>query len=335
MKALVIHEHGGVDKMRIESQFPDPVAGEGEVVLRVRACSLNYHDIFTRRGMPGITVPLPLVMGLDVAGEVAQVGPGVDGWKVGDRVVVDPYDQSSAMLVGETCNGGLAELCKVHARQLIRIPDSVKFEDAAALPVAFGTAYRMLHGAGKIAAGERILVLGASGGVGVACVLLSKLAGLDVVACAGSREKMDQLKALGADDCINYSEVDFQKEVVARYGRPQRFEYINGVNVVVNFTGGDTWAKSMRCLRRGGRVLTCGATAGFDVQMDLRYVWSFELQVMGSNCWTRGDIEALLGLVESGRLSVPIDHVYSLDEGVTAMNAIENRSVMGKVVVRP
>jgi alcohol dehydrogenase len=335
LKALVIHEHGGLEQLTLDPDFPDPVPGEGEVVLRVRACSLNYHDIFTRRGMPGITIPMPIVMGLDVAGEVHAVGPGVTGWRAGDRVVVDPYDQESGTLVGETVHGGLAELCKVHARQLIRLPAEVGFEAAAALPVAFGTAHRMIRTIGQVRAGERVLVLGASGGVGVASVLLSRLAGAEVVACVGSEEKKERLLALGASHCINYTQSDFAKEVHARFGKPQRFAYANGVNVVVNFTGGDTYVKSLKCLQRGGRLLTCGATAGFDPKTDLRYIWSFELQVRGSNGWERQDLLSLLDLVASGRLEVPIDHVFPLEQGAQAMAALEGRNVIGKVVVRP
>lgn len=335
MKALVIHEHGGIEQMSLEHNFPDPVAADDEVVIKVKACSLNYHDIFTRRGMPGITIPMPIVMGLDVAGEIHSMGKDVSGWSAGDRVVVDPYDQPSATLVGETVNGGLAEFCKVRARQLVRVPDNVALETAAALPVAFGTAYRMMRTIGQVKAGERVLVLGASGGVGVACVLLARLAGAEVVACVGSEEKKERLHALGAQHCINYTQVDFMKEVHSRFGKPQRFEHANGVHVVVNFTGGDTYVKSLRCLQRGGRLLTCGATAGYDPKTDLRFIWSYELQVRGSNGWEREDIVSLLELVSSGQLQVPIDHVFPLAQGAQAMAALEGRNVVGKVLVTP
>ena len=144
MRAMVLREHGGLDKLSYDPNFPDPDIGPGDVLLRVRATSLNYHDIFTRRGMPGIKIPLPVIMGLDVAGEIVKVGDGVDGWKPGDRVLVDPLNRVEGGLMGETMNGGLAELCKARAHQLVRIPDNVSFEQAAALPVAYGTAHRMM-----------------------------------------------------------------------------------------------------------------------------------------------------------------------------------------------
>lgn len=335
MKALVIHDHGGVEQLVLDPHFPDPTPGDGEVVLRVHACSLNYHDIFTRRGMPGIKIPMPIIMGLDLAGEIVAVGADVTDWRVGDRVVVDPYDPQTASMIGETLHGGLAELCKVRTRQLLRLPAEVSYEQAAALPVAFGTAHRMIRTIGKVRAGERVLVLGASGGVGIACVLLARLAGAEVIACVGSEEKKERLQALGAQHTVNYTQEDFMKEVHARFGKPQRFEYEGGVNVAVNFTGGDTYVKSLRCLQRGGRLLTCGATAGYDPKTDLRYVWSYELQEMGSNGWERQDLLSLLDLVASGRLEAPIDHVFPLEQGAQAMAALEGRNVIGKVIVKP
>src|SRR5277367_1960731 len=174
MKAMVLHEHGGMDRLVLESNFPDPTIGDGDVLLRVTACSLNYHDVFTRRGMPGIKVPMPCIMGLDVAGEIIAVGPGVEGWAVGDRVLVDPINRVEGGLMGETINGGLAELCRARAHQLVRIPDDVSFVDAAALPVAYGTAHRMLVSKGNVRAGDKVMILGASGGVGVCCVQLAQ-----------------------------------------------------------------------------------------------------------------------------------------------------------------
>src|SRR5580658_4947217 len=182
MRAMVLHEHGGNDRLCYEPDFPDPVPVEGDVVVRVRACSFNYHDVFTRRGMPGIRIPMPAIMGLDVAGEIAALGPGVSGWKIGDRVVGDPINRVEGGLTGETVHGGLAEYCRLRAHQLVRIPDGGSFEAAAALPCAYGTARRMMHTNGQIAAGETVLILGASGGVGVCCVQLAKSAGATVIA---------------------------------------------------------------------------------------------------------------------------------------------------------
>jgi alcohol dehydrogenase len=274
------------------------------VVLRVGACSLNYHDLFTLRGMPGIKLNMPLIMGIDVAGDVAAIGPDVTGWNVGDRVMVDPINRKLGKLLGEAMDGGLAEQVKVSAAQMIRLPDDVSYEAAAALPVAYGTAYRMMVARGKILPGEKVLILGASGGVGTCCVQLAKLAGAHVVVAASSEDKLARLKALGADDGINYKSDDFMKEVHRRYGKPKFFGGTNGMDVVVNFTGGETWVPSLRCLRNGGRLLTCGATAGFDPKEDIRYIWTFELNIVGSNGWFPEDLEALLILVRNGKLTL-------------------------------
>ena len=339
MRAMVLREHGGLDKLTFDQNFPDPDAGPGEVLLRVRATSLNYHDIFTRRGMPGIKIPLPVIMGLDVAGEIIKVGADVDHWKAGDRVLVDPLNRVEGGLMGETMDGGLAELCKARAHQLVRIPDNVSYAQAAALPVAYGTAHRMMATKGRVTAGEKVLILGASGGVGVCCVQLAKIAGAYVIACAGSEEKARRLKELGADEVILYTQEDFLQVVRQRHGRPQRAgsgaSVNGGVDVVVNFTGGDTWVKSLRTLKLGGRVLTCGATAGYNPAEDLRVIWTFELDIRGSNGWDRGDIEKLFGLVSSGRFSAQIDKSFPLEQAAEALRMLEDRSVFGKVVVTP
>jgi alcohol dehydrogenase len=327
MKAAVVREHGGPDRLNFEPDFPDPKPGEGDVIVAVRASSLNYHDVFTRRGMPGIKVPMPAIMGLDVAGEIAEVGPGVSGWKKGDRVLVDPINRIEGGLMGETVHGGLAELCKARAHQLIRIPDGVAFADAAALPVAYGTALRMMTTNGHVAAGEKVLILGASGGVGVCCLQLAKLAGAEVIACAGTDAKAKRLAELGADKTINYIEKDFMKEVFALYGKPTRrgSGTDQGVDVVVNYTGGDTWVNSLKCLKVGGRLLTCGATAGFDPKEDIRFIWTFELKVLGSNGWARSDIAKLLQLVQEGKLKVLVDKIFKLDQAREALRVINDK----------
>jgi alcohol dehydrogenase len=221
MRAVVLHEHGA-GGLRYETDFPDPVAGVGDVVLRVRAVALNYHDVFTRRGMPGIRIAMPAIMGLDVAGEIAAVGPGVSGWKVGDRVLGDPINRIEGGLTGETAHGGLAEYCRLKAHQLVAIPDGIGFEAAAALPCAYGTARRMMFTKGRVTAGEKVLILGASGGVGVCCVQLARLAGAMVIAGTGFEEKAAKLRSLGADHVINYAEQDFVQAIYGLYGKPAR-----------------------------------------------------------------------------------------------------------------
>jgi NADPH:quinone reductase-like Zn-dependent oxidoreductase len=334
MKAVVLREHGAVDKLQYVADFPDPVATEGHVVIRVGATSFNYHDVFTVRGMPGIKVPLPMIIGLDMAGEIIEIGTGVAGWKKGDRVLVNPLNRQKG-LMGEMMHGGLAERCLVAAHQLIRMPETVTFEEAASLPVAYGTAHRMIVTHDTIQKGERVLVLGASGGVGTGCVLLAKMLGAEVIACASSADKVGRLKELGADHVINYKEVDFSKWAIEKYGKPQRRSYEGGVDVVINFTGGDTWAPTLRCVRRGGKILVCGATAGYDPKEDLRYVWSFELKIIGSNSFYDENLKALMELIRDGRMKPVIDQVLPLKDAVEGLRIIENRTVFGKVVVTP
>ncbi|PWK32694.1 zinc-binding dehydrogenase [Cupriavidus plantarum] len=334
MQALVLDAHGTLDQLRVVSDKPVPTAGEGHVVIRVGASSFNYHDVFTVQGMPGIKVPLPVVIGLDLAGTVTEIGEGVSGWKIGDRVLVNPL-KPGVGLMGEMVDGGMAEYARVDARQLIALPDNVTFEQAAALPVAYGTAHRMLITHNTVKAGDKVLVLGASGGVGTATVLLAKMLGAEVIAAAGSDEKGEKLKAIGADHVVNYREVDFGKWVIEKYGKPQRRTFDGGVDVVVNFTGGDTWLPSIKSLKRGGTLLVCGATAGHDPKEDLRYVWSFELNIKGSNSFYDDNLKALLALVAEGKLDPVIDSVVPLTGAAEGLALIRDRAVLGKVIVTP
>lgn len=337
MRALVLHEHGGLDKLVFEARYRDPSPGAGDVVVAVRACSLNYHDVFTRKGMPGIELPLPLVTGIDVAGEIVAVGRGVTGFARGDRVLVDPIDRVDGGLLGETRDGGLAELVRVPSHMLVKLDPAIDYAAAAALPVAYGTAYRMMLTRGRIQPGEKVLILGASGGVGTCCVQLAKQAGATVIVCASSDEKLARLAALGADVGINYATSDWVQACRERFGRARAFgEDQGGIDVVVNFTGGDTWTKSLRVLRRDGRLLTCGATAGYDPEEDLRFIWTFELNVIGSDGWSRDDVLALLDLVKTGRLT-PVLHPkrFPIAEGAMAMRLLDDRQVFGKVIVEP
>lgn len=334
MKAVVLEQHGSLEQLKFVPDFPDPVVQDGHVVIRVKATSFNYHDVFTVRGMPGIKVPLPMIIGLDMAGEVLEVGAGVTGWKAGDRVLVNPLNRTKG-LMGEMMHGGLAEKCLVAEHQLIRMPDGVTFEDAASLPVAYGTAHRMIITHRTIKSGDKVLVLGASGGVGTGCVILAKMLGAEVIACASSEDKIKRLKNLGADHAINYKKTDFSKWAVEKYGKPQRRSYEGGVDVVINFTGGDTWHPTLRCVKRGGKILVCGATAGYDPKEDLRYIWSFELQVIGSNSFYDDNLQALMGLIQEGRMKPVIDKALPLEQAAEGLRMIESREVFGKVVVTP
>jgi NADPH:quinone reductase-like Zn-dependent oxidoreductase len=334
MRALVLRTHGGLENLDVVGDYSVPQATEGHVVIRVRASSFNYHDVFTVRGMPGIKVPLPVVIGLDMAGEIAEVGSGVAGWKTGDRVLVNPVNKKKG-LMGEMLDGGMAEYCLVAADQLVAMPAGVSFEQAASLPVAYGTAHRMLITHKTIEKGERVIVLGASGGVGTGCVILAKLLGAHVIACASSDEKLARLKQMGADEVIDYTKTDWSKWAVEKYGKPQRRSYDGGVDVVINFTGGDTWHPSLRCLKRGGKLLVCGATAGYDPKEDLRYVWSFELKIIGSNSFYDEDLKGLMDLIQQGKMKPVIDKVLPLEQAREGLRLIQDREVIGKVVVTP
>jgi alcohol dehydrogenase len=336
MKAAVIYEHGGPGSIRYDTGFPDPKPAVGEVLVRVKAAALNHHDIFTRRGMPGIKVPMPCIMGVDFAGHIAALGAGVTDWAIGDRVMIDPVDRvGGGGLIGEVRPGGLAEYCAVPTHNLVRLPADISYEAAACLPVAYGTALRMIVTIGQVKAREKVLILGASGGVGTCCVQLAKLAGAEVIVCASSAEKLARLRELGADHGIEYSKEDFVKWIYAKYGKPHRRRFDGGVDVVVNFTGGDTWVPSLKALHRQGRILTCGATAGFDPKEDLRYIWTFELNIRGANGWMREDLMALLDLVRSGKLKPVVDQELSLPEVNEGFRLLEDRIAFGKVIVKP
>ncbi|MFM0056997.1 zinc-binding dehydrogenase [Paraburkholderia phytofirmans] len=333
MKALILSEHGDVDKLHV-GEMPMPKAVPGHVVIRVRASSFNYHDVFTVKGMPGIKVPLPVVIGLDMAGEITEVGDNVENWSVGARVLVNPLNRKKG-LMGEMLDGGMAQYCLVSADQLIAMPEGVTFEEAASLPVAYGTAHRMLVTHNTIKPGDRVVILGASGGVGTGCVTLAKMLGAEVIAAAGSADKAERLKAMGADHVINYRDTDFSKWVIEKYGKPQRRSYEGGADVVINFTGGDTWVPSLKCIKRGGSLLVCGATAGHDPKEDLRYIWSFEIRVIGSNSFYDDNLSALMELIRTRKIAVQIDKVLPLEQAAEGLRMIRDREVLGKIVVTP
>ena len=335
MRAVVLHGHGGPDALVYENDFPDPECGPNDVIVRVKSTSLNYHDIFTRNGMPGIEIQMPMICGLDVAGEIAEVGGEVIDWKVGDPVLVDPRNRVEGGLMGETIHGGLAEYCRAPSHQLIRIPEGVTCDQAASLPVAYGTAHRMMMSIGRVKPDDKVLILGASGGVGTGALLLAKMVGAEVVICASSQEKMGRLSELGADHTISYMDNEFHKGIYGLYGKPHRRGFEGGVTMVVNFTGGETWVPSLRALCRGGRMLTCGATAGFDPKTDIRFIWTFELQILGSNSWERDDLALLMDYIRDGRMTPIIDKTLPLSQASEGVRLIEDRKVFGKIVINP
>ena len=325
MKAAVIEAQGGIENIAYRD-WDDPSPGPGDAVVRVAACGLNHLDIFVRRGMPGFPVPMPFISGGDIAGTIDSLGEGVRGWAVGDRVTLNP--QTDHGMIGEELIGGLAELVRVPAVNLVALPDQVSFETAAAIPINYGTAHRMLFARGRLAAGETMLVLGASGGVGLASLQFGKMAGAQVIAAAGSDEKCARLAELGADHVINYRDEDFSRAAWLLTGK-------TGCDVVVNFTGGDTWAPSLRAARPGGRVLTCGATAGHDPQTDLRFIWVRELDILGSNSYSQEDVAESVAHVAEGRLAPVVSHTFPLERLGEAERLMEDRGFFGKIVLLP
>lgn len=325
MQAAVIHEQGGPERLVVEP-FERPVPGPGEVLIRVAACALNHLDIFVRRGMPGVPVSLPHISGGDIAGWVDSVGPGVYGIELGTPVLVDPVTEQG--MLGETKRGGLAEFVTVPAVSLLPLPDQERMIDFASLPVAYGTAYRMLFTRAGLEPGEVLVVVGASGGVGVACVQLGKRIGARVIACTSTDAKAQRLAELGVDDCVVAEDGQFGAAVWKLTGK-------QGANVVVDYSGKDTWSQSMRSLRRGGRLVCCGATSGHEASLDLRYLWVREIDIRGSDGWSRDDLVALCRLVESGELQPVIHAVVPLSRVGDGIAELEERRAFGKVVVIP
>ena len=331
MKAIVFHQHGGLENLRYED-YPEPECGPGDCLVAVKAVSLNGFDPMVLRGIPGLKTPLPMIPGADVAGDVIEVGAKVARWKTGDRVAIVPNRPQKGMM-GETLRGGASERIAVPEEFLIRIPDKVSYVDAACLPTAYGCAIRMMYTRGKVASGETVLILGASGGVGTCCVQLAKLKGCVVLAVTSSDDKAAKLKAIGADHVINERTTDYVEEVIRLYGKPRTWGGPGGVDVIVNYTGGETWARSFRALKRDGRLLTCGATAGYDPKTDIRYIWSFEFNIIGSNGWTVEDHALLLDMIAEGRLKPVIHSVRPLKELALSLQEQIDRKIFGKAVL--
>ena len=331
MRAVVIHEHGGRDKLLLE-EVPRPQAGPAEIVVAVKACGLNYLDIFVRQGMPGLPIDLPRISGGDIAGVIDEISEGVTAVSVGQRVLLDPMvtlPNGELGALGENTTGGLAEYINVPAENAIPLPDDVTFEQAAALPIAYGTAWRMLITRGKVQPGEHVLILGASGGVGTGAVQIAKMCDCVVYAASSSDEKLQRLVELGADVPVNYVEhPDFHRYV-------RSITDGAGVDVVVNYTGGDTWVRSLKSIKHGGRILTCGATAGYDPPTDIRYIWRKEMTIMGSDGWRRDDLEQLVEAVRTRQIIPVIDKVLPLDETAEGHRLLEDREVFGKVIITP
>ncbi len=340
MKAIVIREHGGLDKLRLE-EIPTPEISDTEVLVRVKACALNHLDIWIRRGVPGIAPPH--TPGADVAGVVERVGAAVKDVKVGERVVLNPnlncgqceYCQMGEDslcvtygILGEHAPGGYAEFVKVPARNVIKMPAHVSFDEAAAVPLVFMTAWRMVVTRAKVRAGEDVLVLAAGSGVGSAAIQIAKLCGARVIATASTEEKLARAQELGADVLINYAKVEFDKEIWKLTGK-------RGVDVVIESVGQATWTKSLRALARNGRLVTCGATTGPLGETDIRLVFWKQLQIWGSTMGTTNELKTVLKLVWAGKLRPVIAQTFPLQEAAKAQEMLEKREQFGKLLLHP
>ncbi|MYJ16867.1 MAG: zinc-binding dehydrogenase [Gemmatimonadetes bacterium] len=303
--------------------------------MRVRACALNGFDPMMLGGTTGLRVPLPMTPCGDAAGKIEAFGPGTDtgGWAVGERVMLDPFIPGRGML-GEKARGAASEYVSVPLENLVRIPDGVSFEHAAALPVAYGTALRMIEDRARVQPGETVLVLGATGGVGCCSVQLCKRIGATVIATGSSDRKLERLREIGADHVLPSRSAELVRMVRAIAGRPRyHAPDSGGVDVVVNYIGGATWAASLRVLRFQGRMVTCGATAGYDPPTDIRYIWSFEQTIIGSDGWTREGLARLLDMVADGELDPAIHAVRPIEKIRESMAELIERDVFGKSVL--
>ena len=338
MKAIRFHQHGGTEVLRYE-EAPTPTPGPAQVLVALRAAALNHLDLFARSGViPG--VPLPHIGGADGAGVVAANGPGATSYPVGTRVFFDPGLSDGICdycargehslcdhweILGEHRDGTFAQAVVMPEVNLRRIPDGLSFEEAAAFPLVFLTAWRMLVSKARVRPGETVLILGIGGGVALAALQIAKHAGARVFVTSSSQEKLDRAKAMGADVLINHATTDFSKEVWGITGK-------RGVDVVIENVGAATWAGSIRALARGGRLVTCGATSGPKPDEDIRRIFQKQVTIYGSTMGTRHDWEQLNRLLGAKTLRPVIDRTYPLAEAAQAQERMEQAEQFGKVV---
>ena len=332
MQVVTYETQGSFDNIQIQN-WPDPEPGEDEVVVKIMASALNGFDPMILLATTGLKTPLPMVPCGDGAGVVHSVGRSVKNFCPGDRVSILPYGEFGMM--GETAQGTAREYVTLSADNLIPMPEGISFVDAAALPVAYGTAWRMVYERGRIQPGEKVLVLGASGGVGVCCIQLAKSIGAETIACVRGEDKAEAMKRIGADHVVNTADTDFVDHIRNEFGRPRVHGEGGGVDVVVNYIGGETWVQSLKVLKRQGRMLTCGATAGYDPRTDIRYIWSFEHTIIGSDGWTPADQRKLMDLVAEGRLKPVIHAIRPFSEARQALVELHDRRVIGKSILVP
>ncbi len=342
MKAIVFSQHGGPEVLQY-TEVPEPKISATDVLVRVRAAALNHLDLWVRQGIPGVPIPLPHIPGSDVAGEVAKIGELVSGVKVGQKVVLAPgvtCGRCAACLSGDDnkcrkftnlgyiIDGGCAEYVRCPEANCLPWPGELSFVEAAAIPLVFQTAWHMLVNRAELQPGEEVLVLGAGSGVGSAAIQIAKFLGARVIATAGSEEKLAKARELGADETINHSKQKIHEEVKRLTGK-------RGVDVVFEHVGTATWDDSVASLAPGGRLITCGATTGYDAKIDLRFLFSRQLSILGSYMGRKDELFTIMKLMGQRRLRPVIDRVLPLAECRRDHEILERREQFGKIVLTP
>lgn len=342
MKAALFHEYGDIDVLRYE-EVETPRPGPTEVLVKVRATALNYYELLARAGAYKPNPSFPHILGGDIAGDVAEVGPGVTAFKTGDPVVVYAAlgcGRCEQCVIGEVNGcvdyryvgahvwGGYAQYVRLPEWNLVSFYLGVSYEEAAAFNMTFLTSWHMLVTRANIRAGEDVLVLAAASGIGVAAVQIAKLMGCRVIACVGSDAKAERVRELGADLVINYTTQDFYREVMAITAK-------RGVDVVFENTGKETWDRAVRSLTRMGRLVTCGGTSGYEVTTNVAHIFHKQLTLLGSNHGTKRELQTLVKLLEARKLRPVVDRVLPLQEAREAHRLLQARQVFGKVVLVP
>src|SRR5437660_9247354 len=338
MKAAVIHEFGGPEVLRYED-VPDPQTRKDQILVRVKACALNHLDLWVRKGLPG--VKLPHILGSDIAGEIVEVGEYVSGFKPGQRVLIAPMhfcnhcEQCMAgrqnlcrefTVLGNAVDGGNCELIAVPATNVIPIPDALDFNQAASVPLVFVTAWHMLVGLAAVRPGQTVLILGASSGVGVAAIQIARLFHCRVITTAGDDAKLEKGRTLCADYGINHYQQKISEEV-------RKITNKEGVDIVVEHVGAATWDESVRSLKSGGKLVTCGATTGPNVALDLRHLFARQLTLLGSYMGTMAELHEVLGHVFAGRLKAVVDRTFPLSEVRAAHEYLAESRMFGKIIL--
>jgi NADPH:quinone reductase-like Zn-dependent oxidoreductase len=341
MKAIRFNEHGGPEKLRYED-IPEPKAGVGEVKLKAHASCLNHLDLWVLGGVPGPQIPMPHIPGNDAAGEIVEIGDGVGGWNVGDRVVVSPGmgraesiyslsgDDSSDpqyKMLGWHLQGCWSEYISVEARRLIKINDRWSMEEWASAPLVFITAWHMLFNRGNLQLGETVLVQAAGSGVGIAAIQIAKMAGATVITTAGSDDKLEKALDLGADYAINYRKEDFARECRRLTGK-------RGIDLIIDHIGADTFEKDLQSLAKGGRLVTCGSTSGPMTELNMSYLFIRQIGIMGSFMGAFIELKKAMELMARGVLKPVVDSVYPLEQAAVAVRRMQERKQFGKIVLK-